>query len=247
MADVSDLANAPDGKRPTLRQIAHARFMDKLYSGGLKPGEFISQRELCVLLDVPMGPMREALKRLEAETIVTLIPQRGIKILDIDEKSVNDAFQLRLLIEVEAVRVYASGRDRAAASDLLRRTEAAVAEPRSETARDLPTINRLTNLDHEMHRLFLGALRNAFADELFERMLGRLRLSRLVYRLRYDRDRRALREHIVILSHVVDGAADAAAEALDAHLRASWDRALGLEPPEHQAGRLTPSHSAKST
>src|SRR6187399_164562 len=66
-----------------MREVAYDRFKVELFKRNLAPGQFVSQVELCELLDVPLGPTREALKRLEAESLVRLIPQRGIQIADI--------------------------------------------------------------------------------------------------------------------------------------------------------------------
>jgi DNA-binding GntR family transcriptional regulator len=217
-----------DPRPVTLRNLAHDSFMDRLYAGELRPAQLVSQRELCALLDMPMGPMREALKRLEGEGIVTLIPQRGIKILDIDEKTINDAFQIRLLVEIEAVRIFAERGDRDAALELRARTQATGEQERPSKALDLAEINARTALDHEMHRLFITAMENDFATDLFERVLGRLRLSRLVFRLRNYTDERAIREHLTILDKVIEGDRDGAAEAMRDHLKASWRRAIGL-------------------
>ncbi len=215
--------------RPMLRQVAYERFMDRLYAGKLRPGLLVSQRELCAELDVPMGPMREALKRLEAETIVTLIPQRGIRILDVDEKTINDVFQMRLMIEPEAVRQFRLEGREAQVADLLARTRAAVDAPAPASRLDLAEIGALTSLDHEMHRLFVHAMDNTLATDLFERMLGKLRLTRLVFRLRSFSDGGAACEHLEILDHVTHGRTDAAGAAMERHMRASWRRALGLD------------------
>lgn len=222
------MTDAPSPKPAALRSVAHERFMDHLKKGALRPAQLVSQRELCELLDVPMGPMREALKRLEGDGIVTLIPQRGVRILDIDEKTINDAFQMRLMVEMEAVRAFSVGGDKATAADLRNRTEAALQRKTTGSALDLSEINARTTLDHEMHRLFVRALENDFADDLFERVLGRLQLSRLVFRLRNYTDERAIREHLRILDHVIDGDSEGAADAMEVHLKASWRRALGL-------------------
>lgn len=214
--------------RPMLRQVAYERFMQNLYGGVLRAGLLVSQRELCEQLDVPMGPMREALKRLEAEAVVTLIPQRGIRILDVEEKTINDVFQMRMMIEPEAVRRFSvSGRE-AELGDLMARTRAAAEAPAVTSRLDMDEIGALTSLDHEMHRLFVDAMENAFATELFERMLGKLRLTRLMFRLRSFSDEGAANEHLEVLNLITHGEADAAAAAMQRHLEASWRRALGL-------------------
>jgi len=73
-----------------MREVAYERFKVQLFKRNLVPGQFVSQGELCELLDVPLGPTREALKRLEAESLVRLIPQRGIQIADMDRNYYQD-------------------------------------------------------------------------------------------------------------------------------------------------------------
>ena len=78
-----------------MREVAYERFKAQLFKRNLVPGQFVSQGELCALLDVPLGPTREALKRLEAESLVRLIPQRGIQIADIGVTLIHEAFEFR--------------------------------------------------------------------------------------------------------------------------------------------------------
>ena len=87
-----------------MREVAYERFKAQLFKRNLVPGQFVSQGELCELLDVPLGPTREALKRLEAESLVRLIPQRGIQIADIGVTLIREAFEFRTVLEVAAVR-----------------------------------------------------------------------------------------------------------------------------------------------
>lgn len=217
-----------DALRPMLRQIAYERFMDSLYAGKLRPGLLVSQREICNELEVPMGPMREALKRLEVESIVTLIPQRAVQILDVNEKTISDVFQLRLMIEPEAVRLFDPLVKKGLLTDLLERTETAASTPIVSSYLDIDEISALTTLDRKMHRMFVEAMDNTFATELFDRMLGKLKLTRLVFWLRSFSDGGAAEEHVAILKLVLEGNADAAAAEMKKHLVASRQRALCL-------------------
>ena len=90
-----------------MREVAYERFKAQLFKRNLVPGQFVSQGELCALLDVPLGPTREALKRLEAESLVRLIPQRGIQIADIGVTLIHEAFEFRAILELAAVRHFA--------------------------------------------------------------------------------------------------------------------------------------------
>ena len=95
-----------------MREVAYERFKAQLFKRNLVPGQFVSQGELCALLDVPLGPTREALKRLEAESLVRLIPQRGIQITDIGVTLIHEAFEFRTILEIAAVRRFAERRRR---------------------------------------------------------------------------------------------------------------------------------------
>ena len=95
-----------------MREVAYERFKEELFKRRLAPGQFVSQGELCALLDTPLGPTREALKRLEAESLVRLIPQRGIQITDIGVTLIHEAFQFRTILEADPARamsIVASG------------------------------------------------------------------------------------------------------------------------------------------
>src|SRR6185369_13600984 len=105
-----------------MREVAYERFKAQLFKRNLAPGQFVSQGELCELLDVPLGPTREALKRLEAESLVRLIPQRGIQIADIGVDLIREAFEFRTILELAAVRTFAKAADDATLAELERST-----------------------------------------------------------------------------------------------------------------------------
>ena len=68
-----------DSSEPaTLREKAYASFTRHLLARDLKPGQFVSQRELVAFTGLPLGAIREIVPRLEAEGLLTTIPQRGM-------------------------------------------------------------------------------------------------------------------------------------------------------------------------
>jgi DNA-binding GntR family transcriptional regulator len=67
-------------------------------------GSFVTQRELAQLACMPLGAIREMIPRVEAEGLLRSIPQRGLQVAHLDVAMVRDAFHLREIIEVEAIR-----------------------------------------------------------------------------------------------------------------------------------------------
>jgi DNA-binding FadR family transcriptional regulator len=62
------------------RVEAYDRFKGKLFRHSFAPGQFVSQRELTLALDMPIASVREAVRMLEQENLIRVIPQRGIQI-----------------------------------------------------------------------------------------------------------------------------------------------------------------------
>lgn len=209
----------------TLRTMAHTRFRESLFSQKLKPGQFVSQRELSDLLDVPMGAIREALKRLEAEGLIRLIAQRGVQITDVNVTFVNEAFEFRIVIEVEAVRRIARAPNVEMLTDLRARTQDIIDKSFSDPSDGL--MQEGLDVDLELHEHLLSAFANSLIRESYQLLADRIRLIRLNSQYTMDRLRVAMREHLEIIDALLAGDQDTAIASVRSHLKTSWRRSLG--------------------
>src|SRR5260221_4014650 len=96
----------------SLRTDVYEQLKDRLLTGELRTGQFVSQRELAELLGATLNPVREAIRKLEAEGLINVYAQRGIQIVEGGPKAINDAYDYRLLLEQNAVRLLVAGADR---------------------------------------------------------------------------------------------------------------------------------------
>src|SRR5213594_2472970 len=71
-----------------LRWQAYERFQQQLIASRIRPGQFVSQRELAAPIGLPLGAIREVIPRLEAEGLLQTAPQRGLQIATVDVKLV---------------------------------------------------------------------------------------------------------------------------------------------------------------
>jgi len=208
-----------------MREVAYERFKAQLFKRNLVPGQFVSQGELCELLDVPLGPTREALKRLEAESLVRLIPQRGIQIADIGVRLIREAFEFRTILELAAVRRFAATADDATLAELERSTRAVL--ERMGDGADGKLIDVALQVDWGMHNLMIEAMGNHILTSAHQQNFDKIRMIRL-----HGRSPRflplALEEHLAVIKALKRRDADAAASALQRHLAAAERRALGL-------------------
>jgi DNA-binding GntR family transcriptional regulator len=76
----------------------------EIVGGAIKPGQRLIETELAENLGTSKSPVREALKRLEGEGIVTLIPRKGYFVRDIDRKSIEDFVDIMIVIEPAIVK-----------------------------------------------------------------------------------------------------------------------------------------------
>src|ERR1035438_1986832 len=90
---------APSRTEAVLDAIKHA-----ILAGELPPGQGLVETELAQMLGVSKTPVREALKTLAGAGLVTMSPYRGATVRAIDPASAAAIYDLRLLLEPEAVR-----------------------------------------------------------------------------------------------------------------------------------------------
>lgn len=88
----------------------HAALREQILSGELERGARLPQETLAAELGVSRTPLREALRRLAGEGLVTLQPNHGATVADLDFGDMRDAWTARLVIEPAAARLAAGRR-----------------------------------------------------------------------------------------------------------------------------------------
>lgn len=222
--------SVPEGRtKPVLRNEAYREFMDFLFSGQLKPGLLVSQRELCEFTGSTIGAMREALKRLEAEGVIRLIPRRGVMVREPTEREFNDVYGFRQIVEPIAARRYADTGDLARIDGIRMQTLEIVAR-KAETRAQIGQLSRARSLvDDLMHEVVLAHLGNGVIDEAFERMRVVVRIGRLSLPPRFMDSLPGLREHLEIIAAIVARDGAAAERLMVDHLENGRRRSVGLE------------------
>jgi DNA-binding GntR family transcriptional regulator len=208
-----------------LREKAYARFTHQLLSRELKPGQFVSQRELVELTGMPLGAIREIVPRLEVEGLIKTVPQRGMQVAHIDVALIREAFQFRLFMEREAVKEFAAAASDAVIADLIRSHR----EILDEVLADGETKEneaRAQALDWGMHDLIIDALGNEIISKAYR--VNSIKM-RLIAQERYRIDGRVapvMREHLAVLEAIAERDAEKAARAITAHIGMARELAL---------------------
>lgn len=82
-----------------LRDVVFNTLKDGILTGRLKPGERLLENQLADELGVSRTPIREALRMLELENLVDLIPRRGALVKNMSEKDIKNVLEIRKVLE----------------------------------------------------------------------------------------------------------------------------------------------------
>lgn len=88
-----------------LRDVVFNTLRQAILRGELKPGERLMEIQLANKLGVSRTPIREAIRKLELEGLVLMIPRKGAEVAEITEKSLRDVLEVRSALEELAVQI----------------------------------------------------------------------------------------------------------------------------------------------
>ncbi|MBI3157028.1 MAG: GntR family transcriptional regulator [Burkholderiales bacterium] len=101
MAAVETPARAPLAPRPLYEQVAE-RLREQIFARQLEPGSWIDELGLAAEFGISRTPLREALKVLAAEGLVTMKPRRGAFVAEMSREDVAQVYHLLALLESDA-------------------------------------------------------------------------------------------------------------------------------------------------
>lgn len=210
-----------------LSDRAYEDLKQRLFAGDLVPGQFVSQRELVELTGIPLAPMREALKQLESEGLVRIVPQRGIQFVETNLTFIRSVFQLRIIFEKSAVTLFAE----VARPEELDALSDAHREMRSrlEDNQDPDLLREAQSLDFHFHRTMINRMQNPILEKLYAQNMDRITVVRASFGLLTAASMcKAMDEHLEIISALRERSASRAADKMEEHLSMGLRRALGV-------------------
>jgi DNA-binding GntR family transcriptional regulator len=208
-----------------LRERAYASFTERLLAREIKPGQFVTQRELVALTGLPLGAIRELIPRLEAEGLIKTVPQRGMQVAHVDLNLIRNAFQFRLFLEKEATALYAANATDEEIAEQRERHEAIIL--RAEAGGDPQLIEDAEDVDRLMHEAIIDHLDNDIVSKAFRVTWLKIRLIRQ-YETRIQNHILVpvMRDHLKIISAIEARDPIRAAEEMSIHIGNARTRAM---------------------
>lgn len=152
---------------------AYRAIKDMIVSLELPPAALLDERGLAERLGVGLTPVRQALRRLEWESLVVILPRRGTLVADLNDSDLGRIYEMRSVLEPQAAAL-AAVRGSVEQGDAL---DEVITQMRDVLAAPTPDRRRLIALDRDLHRLIWAMAGNEMLEQtnewLFSHVLRR--------------------------------------------------------------------------
>jgi DNA-binding GntR family transcriptional regulator len=158
-------------QKKSLREQALAALRAAITSGELEPGRHLVETELSEMLQISRGTLREALRQLEQEGLLSAGPRGRLSVRHLDAKEIRDIYSVRAALETLAARTLCELPDRQKAIDSLRSAIEAMAAAEKASMQDR------VESDLEFHRTLCRLTGNETLLHSWESLEGSIRMS----------------------------------------------------------------------
>lgn len=207
----------PHANNGLLGDLAYTAVRDAIVANELKPGERVSEYRVAEWLKISRTPVREGLRRLEAEGFLTSVPRRGLVVASVDDDAIYELYAAREVLEGGAAAMAARNATEAELAALQQMV--AVESAMADSAQMMFEHNRV------FHQFIYRAARNRYLTRYLQSIYDTLAAHRSISTMQIAARRDAVVvEHQVLVAAIArrdeQGAMHAAVEHVRAALRA---------------------------
>ncbi len=195
-----------------LRDVVFNTLRQAILRGELRPGERLMEIQLANKLGVSRTPIREAIRKLELEGLVLMIPRRGAEVAEITEKSLRDVLEVRGALEELAVKLACQKITDEQIQELR------AAEKEFEQALHSGDVTVYAEADVKFHDVIYHATDNQRLIQLLFNLREQMYRYRVEYLKREEAHGTLLMEHKKIIETIANRDMDAAVDAVCQHI-----------------------------
>ena len=189
-------------------QVAE-QLRQRIFQRELEPGSWIDELKIAEQMGISRTPLREAIKVLAAEGLVTMKVRRGAYVTEMSDKDLRDVYHLLALLESDAAAVVA---ERATVQQLQ-----ALQTLHEELERSVHDRDQFFAVTERFHMQLLALADNRWRDQLVADLRKVMKLNRHNSLLKQGRIAESLQEHRTIMQALHARQPETARQALQAH------------------------------
>ena len=194
----------------TVSEKVYQWIKNAIINGDLKPGERIIQENLTKHLKVSRTPVRDALQRLSAEKLVTLTPFYGAEVFALSKKSLNEIYEVRIMMEAYAAKK---------ACDLITDNEIdELHKINNQIAKNRGSISKCMELDRRFHGLICLTAQSEYIIDVLNAAWDKSDPYKSIFYTLPGSADNAVREHSAIINSLRSRDKDALDKSIHTHL-----------------------------
>lgn len=204
-----------------LRDVVFNTLRRAILRGELKPGERLMEIQLANKLGVSRTPIREAIRKLELEGLVLMIPRKGAEVAEITEKNLRDVLEVRCALEELAVQLACDRIDEEGLKELR------AAADTFRKVLDSDDITRIAQADVDFHDVIFKATDNQRLIQLLNNLREQMYRYRIEYLKKKECYPQILHEHQEIIESIAGRDKDRATNVTGIHIKNQVDTVVG--------------------
>jgi DNA-binding GntR family transcriptional regulator len=202
--------------RKSKKIIVYESLKKRIVNNSLKPGEPLNENVLAREFKISKTPVREAFQQLEKEGFIENMPGKGSFVSRISVKDIREIFEIREILECEAIKRVVQTRDPSKIEAIRKRFE-------SSESGNGDNIRSYFKAGDQIHSFIFETLGNRRLSEIYGRLQDHIERMRLHFfsQPRQDRAVQSFKEHLEILDALVAQDPSRAEKAMRNHLQNS--------------------------
>lgn len=195
-----------------LRDVVFNTLRKAILTGQLKPGERLMEVHLANRLGVSRTPIREAIRKLELEGLVTMIPRHGAEVAEITKKSLSDVLEVRRALDGLSVELAC---DRITEEELEELKKACDEFEKTVRGKD---VSQIAKADVALHDIIVRATGNQRLLQLVNNLAEQMYRYRFVYIKDVSQHEKLIAEHKEIYESIACRDRERASRAAKLHI-----------------------------
>ena len=195
-----------------LRDVVFNTLRKAILRGELKPGERLMEIQLANKLGVSRTPIREAIRKLELEGLVLLIPRKGAEVAQITEKNMQDVLEVRKALEELSVQL---------ACERITPEQVEEMKMAAEDFREVlksGDVTKIAEADVKFHDIIFAATNNQRLITLLNNLREQMYRFRVEYLKQKECYPQLLEEHDKLIALISGGEVEEACELMGCHI-----------------------------
>jgi DNA-binding GntR family transcriptional regulator len=196
-----------------LREVVFNTLREAIILGELRPGERLMEVQLAEQMGVSRTPVREAIRKLELEGLVDMLPRRGAQVADLSVKDIIDVLEVRAALDGLATELSAER----ITQEEIKELEHALAQFNTYVGKE--NLQGTIKKDVEFHDIIYRSSRNEKLIQISSNLREQVHRFRVIYLKDFSSSGEIAKEHKEILEAIINKDSEAARQFAHKHIK----------------------------